>query len=225
MRVRHCLLGRKSLYDAQGQGGIKTLYSHPQAWTQCTQFLSKFGHAEKIDTSSTSKAAEIVAADGSGASAAVSSKAAASLFDLDVLVEGIEDDESNTTRFLVVTNKAHLDGSWCEKLKEQSVRGAVVKTMVAFTVKHDDPGALARALGVFGRHGVNLTSINARPSGERAWHYLFFVEFVGVFVPRGEIQSDEGDGKGSGSHVGMAMEELEGCVERWKWCGCWKAGE
>jgi prephenate dehydratase len=205
---------RKTTWQ-KGPEAITTLYTHPQAWTQCTAFLSRLGHAERIDTSSTSKAAEIVAADASGKSAAISSKEAAELYGLDVLEEGIESVRGNVTRFLVLYKD---DGVG---LGERAREGEVAKTLVCFTVKHDDPGALARALGVFGKHGVNLTSINARPSLERPWHYLFFVEFMGFYVPRSE--TDEGLERGT--NVDKAMEELEQCVERWKWCGCWKVGD
>jgi len=97
------------------------------------------------------------------------------------------------------------------------------KCLVSFSIKHDDPGALARALAVFGRHGVNLTSINARPSLEHSWHYLFFVEFRGCYYP-GDEKCVEEEEHGNGNGVYLAMKELEDSVEKWKWCGCWKAG-
>jgi prephenate dehydratase len=94
------------------------------------------------------------------------------------------------------------------------VKAQTHKTLLYFTVSHADPGALARALAVFGSRNVNLTSINAMPSLERPWHYLFFVEFWGLWYPGLE------DGG-----VAMALKDLESVVERWKWCGCWKAVE
>ena len=209
---------------------IKTLYSHPQAWTQCTPFLTKhLAHAERIDTSSTSKAAQLVASDNSGTSAAISSSTAAEVFGLDILAEGIEEAKGNTTRFLIIykhppsssplpssanpdpsttTTPPHLSPS----PKHIESRRQNHKTLISFTVPHADPGALARALAVFGSHSVNLTSINARPSLERPWHYLFFVEFWGLWYPGLE----EGG-------VAVALREFGGCVERWRWCGCWEA--
>lgn len=158
-----------------------------------------------------------MASDRTGASAAISSREAARLFGLDVLEEGIESVEGNVTRFLVL----YKDDGVGLLVGGLQRRGEMAKTLVLFTVKHDDPGALAKALGVFGRHGVNLTSINARPSLERPWHYLFFVEFMGFYVPR----SDTDEEFERGTNVDKAMEELEQCVERWKWCGCWKMGD
>ena len=202
---------------------IKTLYSHPQVWTQCTPFLTKhLAHTERIDTSSTSKAAELVASHMNSTSAAISSSTAAKLFGLDILAEGIEEMKGNTTRFLIIYKQppspspppssailAHLSPSLPTPT---NATGQTHKTLLYFTVSHADPGALARALAVFGSRNVNLTSINARPSLERPWHYLFFVEFWGLWYP----------GLEEGS-VATALKDLEGVVGRWRWCGCWKA--
>lgn len=129
--------------------------------------------------------------------------------------------KGNTTRFLVLCKDDRFGG----QSQRQARAGKTAKTLVSFTVQHDDPGALARALGVFGKHGVNLTSINARPSLERPWHYLFFVEFMGYYVPGVKAGKDEEIALTEDvTHVYMAMEELERSVELWKWCGCWWTG-
>jgi prephenate dehydratase len=228
--VRHYLVGRLYRTEKQGDGEtdeneqlkeIKILYSHPQVWTQCNAFLTKhLAHTERIDTSSTSKAAELVASDTSNTSAAISSSTAANVFGLDILAEGIEEMKGNATRFLVIykhpPSSSGLTSSTIPPhlLPPANDTGHTHKTLLYFTVSHADPGALARALAVFGSHNVNLTFINARPSLERPWHYLFFVEFWGLWYP----------GLEEGS-VAMALRDLEGVVERWKWCGCWKAVE
>jgi prephenate dehydratase len=117
--VQHCLLGRRPpATQQQGQGGqqrneespyahIQHLYSHPQAWGQCTIFLSThLSHATRHDTSSTSRAADIAAEDTSGASAAVANVLAATTSGLDVLAKNIVDDPvGNTTRFLVLRRR------------------------------------------------------------------------------------------------------------------------
>jgi len=240
--VRHCLVGRRKTPNTSILEGaknrearemeedeelkqIKTLYSHPQVWTQCTPFLTKhLAHTERIDTSSTSKAAELVASDTSDTSAAISSITAAEVFGLDILAEGIEEMKGNATRFVIIYKHprspsppessaipAHLlpPSPTPTNATEQ-----IHKTLLYFTVSHADPGALARALAVFGSHDVNLTSINARPSLERPWHYLFFVELWGLWYPGLE----EGG-------VAMALRDLDGVVTRWRWCGCWRAVE
>ncbi|EGP85336.1 uncharacterized protein MYCGRDRAFT_27205, partial [Zymoseptoria tritici IPO323] len=185
--VRHCLLGhqRKQLCSSSPPKSSSTgvpdlshitkLYSHPQAWGQCKSFLSKHLHGlERQDVSSTSRAAELVAADPSGTSAAIASKIAAELISpLDVLVEGIEDNEGNSTRFFVLRKLSSSPTSTTSDIpscdaptnEEDYERH---KTLITFTLlQHGSSGALADCLAVFKNHGINLTSINTRPSGER----------------------------------------------------------
>ncbi|KAF2868362.1 Prephenate dehydratase-domain-containing protein [Massariosphaeria phaeospora] len=216
VRVSHCLLGHaqqrklavngsaKSSDAAPDISGIRTLYSHPQAWGQCTAFLAaRFPDTERIDVSSTSRAAQLVAQDASGASAAVSNAAAAALFNLDVLARGIQDRQDNCTRFLVLRKRdadsdadsaTQADGGghgtvdMATEQKNQPKEPAHLKSLISFTLAQDhdhdhnadNPGALAHALAVFARHGLNLSSINTRPSGVENWNYVFFVECTGM---------------------------------------------
>ncbi|KAE9980053.1 hypothetical protein EG327_006703, partial [Venturia inaequalis] len=214
--VQHCLLGRSQTTAPASNGGdssiplkrkaspetgdqdfshIQRLYSHPQAWTQCTPFLTKhLSHAKREDTTSTSQAADLVSKDPTGKSAAICSKLSAELYNLDILVEGIEEKEGNTTKFLLlrqapekpttISESSSVLGAPnpypSETQSPTSDAGGSPKSLLTFTVPHSDPGALGRALGVFGTYGINLTSMHTRPSGERAWHYLFFIELEGV---------------------------------------------
>ena len=89
---------------------IKRIYSHPQAFGQCQAFLSTYlKGVEQQEVSSTSKAAEMVAADRSKTTAAISSKLAADIHGLKMLSEGIEDSPDNTTRFLILQKKTEDD--------------------------------------------------------------------------------------------------------------------
>ncbi|EPE08989.1 prephenate dehydratase [Ophiostoma piceae UAMH 11346] len=157
---------------------IKRIYSHPQAFGQTTAFVRKyFGTSppEMIDTSSTSRAAELAAADESGTSAAISSALAAETTGLDVLARCIEDRPDNTTRFFVLTTQP--SGAPTPLKQSQLPALASPKSLVSFTVPHRSPGALADVLDCFRRAGLNLTSINSLPSLIRPFQYLFFVEF------------------------------------------------
>lgn len=198
--VRHCLVGHQSA--AADFSSIRKLYSHPQAWTQCNQFLSThFSGTERIDVSSTSRAAELVAEDCTGTSAAISSSLAASLNNIPVLAEGIEDVKGNTTRFFVLRRR---DDPPTFPISPEGDS----KTLVWFKLKQgQQSGALAESLGVCAKHGVNLTSILSRPSREAAWHYIFFVEVQG----RKEV----------GGNVDAALEELGRVVDDWRWLGSW----
>ncbi|GKT95548.1 prephenate dehydratase [Colletotrichum tofieldiae] len=156
---------------------VQRLYSHPQAWGQCVAFLQTYLKGiEAIDVSSTSRAAELVAADESGTSAAISSEIAARMHGIDVLARSIEDREDNTTRFFIIRKeggpRAKMPGH-CERKRGRT------KSMVSFTVPHEGPGALADVLDCFRQYRLDLTSINSRPSLTAPFNYVFFVEFEG----------------------------------------------
>lgn len=148
---------------------VKRIYSHPQAFGQCETWLnSMVKETERIDVSSTSKAALIVK-DEPG-SAAIASKVAADVHQLKVLARNIEDTPDNTTRFFILSAGE----------KTTITTGPEGdKTLLSFTIDHSKPGALCDSLKVFKDYSVNLTSIASRPSRKRAWNYIFFVEFQG----------------------------------------------
>ncbi|KAH8158350.1 hypothetical protein CIB48_g9902 [Xylaria polymorpha] len=183
----------------------RRVYSHPQAFGQCTAFLGSWLRGvETVDVSSTSRAAELALADASGESAALSSAVAASLLGLDVLAQNIEDREDNTTRFFVlrrgVDEGATSRTETTEEEKEEDDDSHLLsstKSLLSFTVPHRSPGALADVLSCFRRGGLNLTSINSRPSlaGVAAFEYIFFVEFEGHRFrdPRGRVARVLGD--------------------------------
>ncbi|KAF3391446.1 hypothetical protein F1880_007576 [Penicillium rolfsii] len=178
LTVHHCLLVRKGTYPsgwAGYDGSITKLYTHPQAWGQCENLLSQhFKDVERQDVSSTSKAAEIVSRETGEQAAAIASKFAAEYHGVDVLKENIEDRADNTTRFLILRN---TQVEHTAQLEFQQVSTSTTrKTLISFAIDHSSPGALANALLIFKAHGLNLTSINTRPSLKRAWQYIFFVE-------------------------------------------------
>ncbi|KAF1933512.1 PDT-domain-containing protein [Didymella exigua CBS 183.55] len=215
VNVSHCLLGLDAT-SPQNYSKITKLYSHPQAWGQCKTFLQKhLKHAERFDVSSTSRAAQMVAQSKDSGAAAISSKVAGTLFKLSLLSEGINDVSGNQTRFLVLRRKDSPQTS------APSTPPATVnsdeenyKTLLLFTLPYTpsdpNPGALAQCLSVFGRHKLNLTSINTRPSGVANWEYIFFIEF------KGRKDDDEGGA------VNAAFKELGGVCEWYRWLGSWE---
>ena len=165
---------------------------------------------ERQEVSSTSKAAEVVSKDVSKTTAAISSKIAAEVHGLDVLAKGIEDREDNTTRFFILQKAVDAANGSCVTAPTDDENGQGWKSLVLFTIDHKSAGALADALMVFKTFGLNLTSINSRPSRIRPWHYIFFVEFQG----RREL-----NGKGT---VNQALEKLKETTEDWRWLGSWE---
>jgi prephenate dehydratase len=188
-----------------GLNHIERIYSHPQAFGQCEIFLNAHTkHAEKIETTSTSKAAENAKNDLSGASAAIASKLAAQLFGLDILAESIENQEDNTTRFFVIC-KGSPNAS---DATERSCHSPT-KSLVKFRLNHGMPGALANVLNVFRSFELNITSINTRPSPLHPFQYMFFVEFEGSKLndPEGRVQG--------------ALRGLDQYTTDWRWLGSW----
>ncbi len=198
---------------------IQRVYSHPQAFGQCESFLSTYlKGVERREVSSTSHAASIVAkgseADDlpSGAAAAISSVVAADVHGLNIMATGIQDVEDNTTRFLII-QKGHVNleyqGLLPAKLFAETGTETKRKALIAFSINHDLQGALANALLIFKNYGLNVTSINSRPSRIRPWHYIFLVEVGG----KKELEDPD--------LVHMALEGLDTTTEGNKWLGCW----
>jgi prephenate dehydratase len=160
--VRHALCAAAEIALAD----VTAVSSHPVALAQCGVFLRrKLPHAQLRPASSTAEAVRSVV----GSAAAIGTASAAARYGATVLVEGIEDDVDNRTRF-----------AWL-------ARGAVpiddapgVKTSVLFHGAGDDsPGWLVRCLSEFAFRGVNLSRIESRPLRSRLGHYIFHVDCDG----------------------------------------------
>ena len=181
--VHHQLLVRLSGQDAWRQSGleealthVKKFYTHPQAWGQCSAFLSRNDckHIARQDSSSTSEAARVVSENEAGTCAAIASNLAAEEYGLVRLADSIEDKGDNTTRFFIL---AKADTIVPKSALQNGVGSSrIYKSLVSFTIDHGSPGTLADALSIFKVHHFNLTSINTRPSRLRPWHYIFFAE-------------------------------------------------
>ena len=143
---------------------VERIYSHQQAFAQCRGWLQEhLPGAERIALSSTSEAARRAAAEPN--TAAIASQLAAETYGLDILAEHIEDRVDNITRFLVVGHHA------AEPTGND-------KTSIRFMVRHE-VGALVRVLERFRDHGINLSSIESRPSRIRSWEYVFYIDVAG----------------------------------------------
>jgi chorismate mutase/prephenate dehydratase len=145
---------------------VKRIYSKPEVFTQCRQWLSATAKDREIQPSaSTSKAAELAATEP--AAAAIGSSLAGEIHGLHVLFENIEDHPDNVTRFFVIG-------------REPARKTGDDKTAIMFTTAHK-PGALAEVLDVFKENGINLTDIEKRPSKKVNWEYYFFIDAQGHF--------------------------------------------
>lgn len=143
---------------------IKRVYSKDNAFVQCRNWLrANLPNAELIDKSSTAEAARV--AHGEPGAAAIASELAAQTYNLDILVQRIEDSPNNYTRFFVVGHQ----------LAKPTGKD---KTSLLISVK-DRPGALYSLLLPFYENNINLTRIESRPSRKKAWEYVFFIDMLG----------------------------------------------
>jgi prephenate dehydratase len=166
-RVRHCLIANR---DAKM---IRYVYSHPQALAQCRAYLQNKGF-KPMPTYDTAGAAKMVKENKMVDSAAIASKRAAELYDMEILDEGIEDRKNNYTRFFVLSPKKKKKSG----KSDLHDSGHHHKTSIIFSVRHV-PGALFGILGEFAIRKINLTKIESRPTKETPWEYNFYVDFEG----------------------------------------------
>ena len=156
--VRHVLAAPKGA----ALGDIQRVYSHPQGFLQCAEFLSKMGSPKQIPMPSTADSAAFVAESQSAENAAIASRHAAELYGLAVLAEDIQSADTNTTRFIAVS-------------RQPETAPDANTVSLAFTLPHQS-GSLHAALGVFARHGLNLLYIASRPLAGHNFEYLFFAD-------------------------------------------------
>ena len=154
------------LMAAIPRGDIKTLYSHPQVFGQCRNWiLKKFPEADLVEVSSTTKAAQIAKDQSAQGAAALGGPLAAEMYGLTLIEESIQDRATNTTRFLVIGEKT------CPPTGND-------RTSILFAI-HDRPGSLVKALQAFDSFHINLSKIESRPSKRKDWEYIFYVDLAG----------------------------------------------
>jgi prephenate dehydratase len=165
LRVRLCLISRPGASLAS----IRRVASHPVALAQCRRFFGERPHVEAVAAYDTAGSVMDLLRDGPASQAAVASALAARLYGGQVLLEGIEDDPENYTRFLVLS-------------REPGAIERANKTSIVFSLRNT-PGVLYRALGAFANRGVDLSKIESRPLRGRPWEYAFYLDVLGD--PRG----------------------------------------
>lgn len=160
LRIQQCLISNSKM------GDLKKIYSHPQPIAQCRHYLqTHLPTVELVETSSTTRAAELAAREKG--SAAIASALAAERYGLEVLEKDIQDSSSNATRFYVL-------GRQCSPPTGQD------RTSLMLSIA-DKVGALHRALTPFDKYKLNMTRIESRPNKKKAWEYFFFVDCDGHF--------------------------------------------
>ena len=144
---------------------IRTVYSHAQSLMQSERFLSAHPQWQQISMKNNAFAAMKVAKDGDPTQAAIASRYAASCYGLQILREGINQSESNSTRFIIVTN-------------QKIFRKDAKKISLCLEIAHES-GSLYRILSHFIYNDLNMTKIESRPIEDKDWEYRFFIDFEG----------------------------------------------
>jgi prephenate dehydratase/chorismate mutase/prephenate dehydratase len=162
--VNHCLL----CLQGQQLSDIQRVLSHPQALAQCDAFLRQLG-VEIVAAYDTAGSAKLIHDQELRGVAAVASERAAHIYGLEIIARDIQTIGDNYTRFVALSRQptpAHVPGE-------------AGKTMLLLVTSHT-PGALHRALGVFAARDINLLKLESRPSREKPWEYVFYLDVVGT---------------------------------------------
>lgn len=161
LKVNHCLLG---VAGSQPEN-IRKVYSHPQALAQCSKLFEEHREWEQVPYANTALAAKKIKEDGDVTQAAIAGRLTSQLYGLEILQEGIQNNRTNETRFIIVTGK------------KQYLKGAG-KITVCLELEHKS-GSLYHILSHFIYNNLNMTSIESRPIQGKQWEYQFFIDFDG----------------------------------------------
>jgi len=167
--VRHCLLGVASVEIES----LKRIHSHPQALSQCSEFLSTLRGCEGVSAANTALAAKHVRDVNNPHEAAIASEEAGAHFGLTVLKRDIANQPVNYTRFVVVSaTPAECDPR------------IAAKVSMVLSTRHEH-GALVRCLNVIADEGLNVTKLESRPRPGTPWEYVFYIDVEGhIASPR-----------------------------------------
>lgn len=185
LEIAHCLISRSPLDH------IREVHSKDNAIGQCRQWLARMlPNVELIETGSTAQAVQY--ARDHPEAAAIASSVAAELYGVPIVKDNVNDKSDNITRFLVIGRKS-----------PSPLGNGQDRTSIVFTL-HSEPGTLLRALTYFAGRNINLVKIESRPSRQKLWDYLFYVDLVGHF-------EDE--------NIRAAFEDLRRSCPMVKWLG------
>ena len=147
---------------------IHTVYSHPQALGQCSEFFAQYPHIKLEPYTNTAMAAQMVAQSEDAGIAAVAAPQCAQLYGLQAVRRSIQNNDNNYTRFICIT-------------KDLAVYPGANKISIVTTASHT-PGGLGSLLTKFGNMGINLTKIESRPIQGHNFEFLFYLDLEASLV-------------------------------------------
>ncbi|KPU44785.1 P-protein [Oxobacter pfennigii] len=161
IKVSHCLMGVKGAKIDD----IEEVYSHPQGLEQCREYLSSHRDWKLIPYRNTAVSAEYVNEKGSKSLGAIASKRAAELYNLEILAENINMNDTNYTRFAIIG-------------KEMDKSESPDKISIVISTEHK-AGCLYNVLKYFAENNINLLKIESRPVAHTPWEYYFYIDYEG----------------------------------------------
>lgn len=160
IKIEHCLMA----CGGATKDTIRTVYSHPQSLMQCARYLQQYDW-QQISMKNNAFAAKKVADEKDITEAAIAGEHAAEAYGLNILEKSINQSETNSTRFVILSNRK----IYCKNAK---------KVSICFELPHKS-GSLYHALSHVIFNNLNMTKIESRPIEDRNWEYRFFVDFEG----------------------------------------------
>lgn len=166
MPIRHCLMAKNAASK------LTSAMSHPQALGQCRHSLRERGIIPLAYADTAAAAAFVAGSDDDGA-AAIAPPIAAELYGLNVIDPNIQDDDNNTTRFVVLAREA------ANFAATPADTGGILMTTFIFQVKNI-PAALYKAMGGFATNGVNMTKLESYQQGTSFAATEFYADIEGA---------------------------------------------
>ena len=150
---------------------IREIYSHEQAISQCSEYLSKLKNVKIIPCENTAVAAKLVSESGRSDIAAIASRPCMKFYGLDCLAESIQNTDNNYTRFICIS-------------KELEIYPGADRTSIMLTLPHE-AGALYKLLSRLYALGINLIKLESRPLPNRDFEFMFYFDLdTPVYSPR-----------------------------------------
>ncbi|WP_395341806.1 prephenate dehydratase [Ningiella sp. W23] len=196
--INHALLVHNDLEAPVELQNIRTLYAHPQVFTQCSHYLAELGNLEIKPCDSSSSAMLTVNELQSPNVAAIGSEAGGKLYNLRALKSNLANQKENHSRFIVVASNAI----------KVPLQVPAKTTVIMSTVQ--TPGALVDALTVLKQNNINMTKLESRPINGNPWEEMFYVDMEGN-IEDGPVQ--------------QAIDTLRGMTRYFKVLGCYPVEE
>ena len=192
VKIDHNLLAR----PGAKLSGIREIYSHEQALSQCAQFLSSLPGVKVIPCENTALAAKLVAESGRDDAAALSTRACERLYGLECLAPSVQDTANNYTRFICIA-------------RDLEIYPGADRTSLMMTLRHE-PGSLYKVLSRFYALGINLNKLESRPLPERSFEFMFYFDLENpVYDPAFlQLVSELGDISEEYTYLGSYCEVI-----------------